>query len=133
MPRHSLRSNRQNPILEHAVFSKRRTVVLLAAYCVTASACSDSGGTGTTQTAETFPGVTQALNIDPSQLSNYANPAYPVHYDAQARTPDNTPGTNPVTDRGATLGRVLFHDTQLSINNTKSCASCHGAAVLTVA
>lgn len=121
-------SNRQNPILEHAVFSKRFSV-LTAVLCVTASACSDSGSTGTTQTTEQFPGVTQALNIDLSQLSNYAAPAYPVHYDAQARTPDNTPGINPVTDRGATLGRVLFHDTQLSINNTKSCASCHGATI----
>lgn len=109
--------------------SKRLTVILLAALCVTASACSDSNSTGTSSTTDSFPRVTQALNIDLNQLSNYASPTYPVHYDAQARTPDNTPGTNPVTDRGATLGRVLFHDTQLSINNTKSCASCHGANV----
>ncbi|MEO7368943.1 MAG: cytochrome c peroxidase [Gemmatimonadaceae bacterium] len=33
--------------------------------------------------------------------------------------------TNRVTDRGATLGRVLFHDRQLSINGAKSCANCH--------
>ncbi len=31
----------------------------------------------------------------------------------------------PVTDHGATLGRVLFYDTQLSINNSVSCATCH--------
>lgn len=111
------------------MLSKRLMVVLLTALCVTASACSDSGNGATTPATQSFPGVAQALNIDLSQLSNYANPAYPVHYDAQARTPDNTPGTNPVTDRGGTLGRVLFHDTQLSINNTKSCASCHGATV----
>jgi cytochrome c peroxidase len=120
-------SNRQNPSLEHAVFSKRLTVTLVAAFCVIASACSDSNTTGTNSTTDSFPGVTQSLTLDLNQLSNYANPAYPVHYDAQARNPDNTPTGNPVTDRGATLGRVLFHDTQLSINNTKSCASCHGA------
>jgi len=30
-----------------------------------------------------------------------------------------------VTDYGATLGRVLFYDTQLSLNNRLSCGSCH--------
>lgn len=30
-----------------------------------------------------------------------------------------------ITDHGATLGRVLFYDTKLSINNAVSCASCH--------
>jgi cytochrome c peroxidase len=38
---------------------------------------------------------------------------------------DNTPATNPVTDAGATLGRVLFYDVNLSSNRTVSCASCH--------
>lgn len=38
---------------------------------------------------------------------------------------DNTPNYNPVTNDGATLGRVLFYDKQLSKNNTISCASCH--------
>ena len=38
---------------------------------------------------------------------------------------DNTPKSNPITDHGATLGRVLFYDTKLSANNTTSCASCH--------
>jgi cytochrome c peroxidase len=44
----------------------------------------------------------------------------------QAQT--NAPVGNPVTDKGATLGRVLFHDRQLSINNAVSCASCHQRA-----
>ena len=30
-----------------------------------------------------------------------------------------------ITDAGATLGRVLFHDVQLSANNTVSCGTCH--------
>jgi cytochrome c peroxidase len=30
-----------------------------------------------------------------------------------------------VTDEGATLGRVLFYDPKLSLNNTVSCGSCH--------
>jgi cytochrome c peroxidase len=38
---------------------------------------------------------------------------------------DNTPAGNPVTNAGATLGRVLFYDKALSVNNTTSCGSCH--------
>lgn len=38
---------------------------------------------------------------------------------------DNTPGSNPTTNAGAALGRVLFHDRNLSLNRTVSCASCH--------
>jgi cytochrome c peroxidase len=38
---------------------------------------------------------------------------------------DTTPASNPVTDAGATLGRVLFYDKRLSATNTHSCGSCH--------
>lgn len=30
-----------------------------------------------------------------------------------------------ITDHGATLGRVLFYDTKLSLNNSVACGSCH--------
>jgi len=57
---------------------------------------------------------------------NYASPVLPNHY---TRGPivqaDNTPSFNPVTNHGATLGRVLFYDKLLSKNATVSCASCH--------
>src|SRR5437868_4147465 len=38
---------------------------------------------------------------------------------------DNSPADNAVTNNGATLGRVLFYDTKLSINNLVACATCH--------
>jgi cytochrome c peroxidase len=38
---------------------------------------------------------------------------------------DNTPATHPITNAGATLGRVLFHDRRLSVNDAVACASCH--------
>lgn len=67
----------------------------------------------------------------PAQLFNYANQDLPEHYTDPAaalgnvvRT-DNTPNNNPITDEGATLGRVLFYDTKLSANDTVACASCH--------
>ena len=44
---------------------------------------------------------------------------------ASVASMDNTPSANPITDAGATLGRVLFYDTRLSANDATSCASCH--------
>ena len=69
--------------------------------------------------------ISQYLNIDLSNIDNYTDINYPVHYDANVLQNDNTPITNPLTDLGATLGRVLFYDQSLSVNNTISCASCH--------
>ncbi len=40
------------------------------------------------------------------------------------RTNDNQVALN-IDDHVATLGRVLFYDTRLSLNNTISCGSCH--------
>lgn len=58
--------------------------------------------------------------VDLSKLLNYANQARPAYI-----TKNNTPGNNAITDAGATLGRVLFHDKRLSRNDTVSCSSCH--------
>lgn len=65
------------------------------------------------------------LNISNVPL-NYSNPNLPAFFsDHFVQIMDNTPANNTITDWGATLGRVLFYDKQLSINNTISCASCH--------
>ncbi len=54
------------------------------------------------------------------------DPPLPAHFNVPAvQAMDNTPPNNPITDAGATLGRVLFYDTALSANDTVSCASCH--------
>lgn len=50
---------------------------------------------------------------------------YPTHVSAELALTDNTPSNNPITNDGATLGRVLFYDKILSANNTISCGSCH--------
>ncbi len=57
--------------------------------------------------------------IDMNNPANYANQAVPNYI-----TKLND-GGNPITDSGATLGRVLFYDKALSIDDTISCASCH--------
>lgn len=73
----------------------------------------------------TGPILAQTPNL-PSTPFNYANIALPDYLKtAVVNNQDNTPATNPITDDGATLGRVLFYDKNLSINNTISCASCH--------
>ena len=58
--------------------------------------------------------------LDLTKLHNYANQPVPSYI-----THDNTPTDNPITDAGATLGRVLFYDRRLSRNDSVSCASCH--------
>ncbi|MEL6696222.1 MAG: cytochrome c peroxidase [Bacteroidota bacterium] len=60
--------------------------------------------------------------IDLDNLLNYSNQAVPNYINE-----DNT-GNNPITDAGATLGRVLFYDVNLSVDNTIACASCHQQA-----
>ena len=91
--------------------------------------CGGGGGTSSTapatSTATTPVAVTQALTVDFASLSNYAAPVLPAYYDATVSAIDNTPPQDPVDDKIATLGRVLFYDKQLSVNNTVSCASCH--------
>ena len=58
-------------------------------------------------------------SVDLENLANYANQATPSYI-----TKNNSQG-NAITDKGATLGRVLFYDKNLSSNNSISCASCH--------
>jgi cytochrome c peroxidase len=64
--------------------------------------------------------------ILPNSPYNYSNPDLPAFFDDFfVQVMDNTPSSNPVTDWGATLGRVLFYDKQMSINNKIACSSCH--------
>lgn len=58
--------------------------------------------------------------IDLNNLLNYANQPVPDYI-----IRDNQPPNNPITDAGATLGRVLFYDVKLSLDESISCANCH--------
>lgn len=59
-----------------------------------------------------------AINLN--NLDDYANQPIPPYI-----TKDNAPPFNEITDAGATLGRVLFYDNNLSLNNSIACAGCH--------
>jgi cytochrome c peroxidase len=82
-----------------------------------------------TETENVTPVANQAIletfgnKINPNALPNYANQAVPNYI-----RKDNT-GNNPITDEKAILGRVLFYDKNLSIDNSISCASCHKQAL----
>jgi cytochrome c peroxidase len=75
-------------------------------------------------TVNSYPAVQATFgdNINLGKLANYSAQARPAYI-----MKDNS-GANPITDAKATLGRVLFYDKSLSIDNTVACASCHQQA-----
>ena len=70
----------------------------------------------------------------PASLYQYADIELPAHFtngtgnNGSVTALDNTPADNPITNAGATLGRVLFYDKRLSANDSVACASCHQQA-----
>lgn len=128
-----------------------RNIVSIAAMTLALAACGGGGSSGTTGggggTAVVTPTPTPAptptatppttgnedgnaiiqayLRLDLDALENYAAPTLPAYYDNTAFALDNTPDNAPVSDDLAMLGRVLFYDTALSVNDSISCASCH--------
>ena len=114
-------------------------VAVLFAVLAVAAACGASDATDaavipTEPAVPTVPGgdtagnglVAAALTIDPSALPNYAAQTLPASYTAQVLQREDRGGAgNPITNAGATLGRVLFFDRRLSRNDSLSCASCH--------
>jgi cytochrome c peroxidase len=74
------------------------------------------------------PGV-PALPTTTDDYVKYAVTDLPTHFKSGAVSfLDNTPkgaSANPITNAGATLGRVLFYDERLSHNDSTNCASCH--------
>jgi cytochrome c peroxidase len=80
-----------------------------------------------------IPILAPQINL-PDIPFNYSTIDIPLHLSTNvllgplqnaATDNDNTPISNPTTDEGATLGRVLFYDKNLSANQSISCASCH--------
>lgn len=74
---------------------------------------------------DSYPNVVAVFgaNLDLNNLQNYANQTVPGYI-----TKDNSNGSV-ITDKAATLGRVLFYDKKLSTSNTIACASCHKQAL----
>ena len=92
-------------------------VKLLLASFLTIACKKQSDNTSTNN----YPAVKARFgnNIDLTNLQQYANQSKPAYINK-----DNA-GINAITDAKATLGRVLFYDKSLSIDNSISCGSCH--------
>lgn len=95
----------------HIVFP----AVLLSGLLLSSCQKQDSGSD------EKYPAVKRqfAGKINLDNPDNYAEQATPAYI-----TKSNAGGIN-INDAKATLGRVLFYDKSLSVNNTISCGSCH--------
>lgn len=100
---------------------KNTHLISFLIFSILLTSCNNNGEPIDTVVSDLYPNITAkfAGKIDLNNLANYANQAIPAYV-----TKDNSAG-NSITDKGATLGRVLFYDTNLSSNNTISCSSCH--------
>ena len=98
------------------------SILLLAVFAFQYCSKSDTA-TVTTPVVDSYTAVKAAfgVNIDPTNLANYANQGKPAYL---VPGKDNT-GGNTITNAKATLGRVLFYDKNLSFDNSISCGSCH--------
>jgi cytochrome c peroxidase len=109
-----------------------KSQAIIASFCIAGTiviACNKSSDAVPVPTPITaVDPVAAVLNL-PATAFPYSNIAQPAYLNAppiQAQL--NTPADNPITNNGATLGRVLFYDKSLSLNNTIACASCHKQA-----
>lgn len=100
---------------------KLTKILQFCAIVVTLSSCNDNDEGNYTNITASYPAVEAEFgsSVDLNNLANYANQAIPSYI-----TKDNS-GLNSITDKGATLGRVLFYDKKMSADNTVSCSSCH--------
>nr|WP_315155169.1 cytochrome c peroxidase [uncultured Flavobacterium sp.] len=102
----------------------KANLIFLSIVVMIISSCSKNDNETNYNTIDSYPYVSKTFSgkIDLNKLLNYQNQSVPSYI-----TKDNTSG-NSITDKGATLGRVLFYDKNLSANNTISCSSCHKQA-----
>lgn len=120
-------SNAQTPTQGILRLRRSSLVVLCSVALGGAVACSDANPALEPRAGEAE--IIAALTIDPRALPNYAAQPLPAYYAAAVTREVRGLAANPITNAGASLGRVLFFDTQLSRSNTVSCASCHAQSL----
>ena len=104
--------------------SARATAALLVIASGVAECGEEHPSRSWLRAAPTLPESSYAYSLGRAPLPRH----FIFDVTGSAMREDNTPADNPVTDAGATLGRVLFYDTRLSANDRVSCASCHQQA-----
>ncbi|GAA4318743.1 cytochrome-c peroxidase [Flaviaesturariibacter amylovorans] len=102
----------------------RKVLLLIALTAATATGFHCTRKDAAADTTPSYPAVAATFGnrIDLANLSDYAGQGRPAYI-----VKDNTAG-NAISNAKATLGRVLFYDTRLSISNSVSCGSCHRQA-----
>jgi len=107
--------------------SKVFSILAIFAVLLTFNACeTESDFFENTTFTDYYNTLLQAPPNLPATPYNYANINLPAYYNVPPiQDQNNTPNNNQITDAGATLGRVLFYDKNMSFNNTIACASCH--------
>lgn len=100
--------------------------LIVSALTLGLAAC---GGGGSAPSPATPAGVAEFTTIDFANVADYSAPALPAYFDRTVTALDNSPASNAINNRVATLGRVLFYDLRLSTNDRASCASCHQQAL----
>lgn len=100
--------------------------MFLLLFAIGCSKDDDGNNNSGNQNTPTQQDQTEDVLDLPDAPFNYSDITLPDYFNApNLIAEDNTPNSNPITDEGATLGRILFYDKNLSLNNTISCASCH--------
>lgn len=96
------------------------TIAFLILFAITFQHCSKKEDSVNNTTIK-YAAIKAAFgtNIDLDNLENYESQTRPAYI-----IKDNT-ASNPIANAKATIGRVLFYDKNLSIDNTVACASCH--------
>jgi cytochrome c peroxidase len=100
---------------------KQPVILLVLLTLMFGTACKEDKPAGN---SNQYPAIATTFQgkIDPANLPDYAGQTVPAYI-----TKDNGT-TNPITNEKTTLGRVLFYDNKLSVNNQISCSSCHKQA-----
>jgi cytochrome c peroxidase len=107
----------------------KKTPVIFLTVCslsILLASCKKEDATNSVSNASATDRSAPTLPTNPYNYANLPLPAYLTGPNINGQI--NTPPNNQITDYGATLGRVLFYDKNLSANNTISCASCHQQA-----
>ena len=99
---------------------------VVSALVLALAAC---GGGESAQRSATPAGIAERTTLDFANVADYSAPRLPAYFDRTVAALDNSPASNPINNRVATLGRVLFYDLRLSTNDRASCASCHQQAL----
>jgi cytochrome c peroxidase len=113
-------SKAQNIFMEKLINVRLSALVLFVFSILLIASCKKDSNT----TEDPYPAITRTFSsININSLQNYGNQAKPAYIQKT-----NAPGSA-INDAKATLGRVLFYDKNLSVDNTISCGSCHRQAV----